>query len=54
MEIIKNNKKIILNSNDEKSLKMILNYYSWNVIDNWDEQLSESLVISKILNLLGD
>lgn len=54
MEIIKDNRKIFLDSSDEKSLKIILNYYLWNVVDNWDEQLSENSVISRINNLLNN
>lgn len=53
MEIIKNGKKIYLDNTDEKSLKLILDYYLWNVIDNWDEQLTENSVISDIFNLLS-
>lgn len=53
MEIINNGKKIYLDNTDEKSLKLILDYYLWNVIDNWDEQLTENSVISDILNLLS-
>lgn len=54
MEIIKDNRKIFLDSSDEESLKMILNYYLWNVVDNWDEQLTESSVISRINSLLNN
>ena len=54
MEIIKDNRKIFLDSSDEKSLKIILNYYLWNVVDNWDDQLSENSVISRINNLLNN
>ena len=45
---------IYLNKNDQKSLKLILDYYLWSVIDNWDEQLTESSVISRINNLLNN
>lgn len=54
MEIIKDDKKIFLNPTDEKSLKMILDYYLWNISDNWDDELTETSVILRINELLGD
>lgn len=54
MVIIKNDKKVFLNQTDEKSLKMILDYYLWNVSDNWDDELTETSVILRINELLGD
>ena len=52
MKIIKNDKAIQLNEEDEKSLELILNYYLWNISDNWDDKLNESSVIMQINNLL--
>lgn len=54
MVIIKNSKKVFLNQIDEKSLKMILDYYLWNVSDNWDDELAETSVILRINELLGN
>lgn len=54
MKITNDGMTIYLNKNDQKSLKLILDYYLWNVIDNWDEQLTESSVISRINNLLNN
>lgn len=53
MKIIKNGKAIQLNKNDEKSLKLVLDYYLWNVSDNWDDELNETSVIVQINDLLG-
>lgn len=54
MEIINNGKKIYLDNTDKKSLKLILDYYLWNVSDNWDDELTETSVILKINELLSN
>ena len=54
MKIIKGHQQITLNAVDEKSLKLILDFYTQEISDNWDDSLNESSVIMRIEDLIGN
>lgn len=54
MKIVKNNKILELSKEDEKSLKIILDYYLWFVSDDWGDELNETSVITRIEDLISN
>lgn len=54
MKIINNNRSIFLDSTDERSLKLILDYYLVEVSGDWGDQLNETSVITRIKDLISD
>lgn len=54
MEIISNGKKMYLDNDDEKSLKIILDYYLVEVSGDWGDELNETSLITRIENLISN
>lgn len=54
MKIVKDNKILELSKEDEKSLKIILDYYLWFVSDDWGDELNETSVITRIEDLISN
>lgn len=52
MQLIRNNKTIFFTDADIQSLKSILDYYTWNVLDNWEGNLNDLSVVDRLNDFL--